>query len=161
MDFAQGFAVMRSPMMYLAVVTLALSAVTIGPPPFAAEARNCAHQAEAAIPLPDQALLRRQPEPDCTFRGQVSTPMTAEETRQKLDFEQQCYAGWERIVRARLHQLQDYVQKMIQRRKAAEDCSKDTPRQIDPKPKRAETATPAVVDCLHVSFPPPQCGQSR
>jgi hypothetical protein len=65
------------------------------------------------IPLPEPTLLQRQPEPDCAFRGPVSQPITAEETRQKLDYEQQCYRAAERIVRARLEELQDAVQKTI------------------------------------------------
>ncbi len=67
----------------------------------------------AAIPLPAPARLRRQPEPDYAFRGPVSYPITAEETRQKLDYRQQCYRQAETIVRARLEQLQDSVQEMI------------------------------------------------
>jgi hypothetical protein len=127
MDFAQGFVPprpLRLGQVYLAA-TLALSTATIGgcASTFAAESsRNSARQAEtisqAAIPLPDPALLRPQPEPDCAFRDPVSNPMTAEERRQKLDYEQQCYRGSERIVRARLEQLQDAVQKMIKSRKA-------------------------------------------
>jgi hypothetical protein len=39
--------------------------------------------------------------------------MTAEETRQKLDYEQQCYRASERLARARLEQLQNSVRKMI------------------------------------------------
>jgi len=61
------------------------------------------------IPLPDRALLERQGEPDCAFRGPLSNPATAEETRMKLDYEQQCYRQAEFIVRARLNQLQDAV----------------------------------------------------
>jgi hypothetical protein len=67
----------------------------------------------AQIPLPSPARLRRQPAPDCTFRGQASTPPTAEETRQRLDYEQQCYRHAEIIVRGRLHELQDSVYGMI------------------------------------------------
>jgi hypothetical protein len=127
MDFAQGFVPTRSlrlGQVYLAA-TLALSTATVGgcASTFAAEnSRNSAHQVEiisqASIQLPDPALLRPQPEPACAFRGPVSDPMTAEEARQKLDYEQQCYRGSERIVRARLEQLQDAVQKMIKSRKA-------------------------------------------
>jgi hypothetical protein len=65
------------------------------------------------VPLPNPALLERQPAPDCAFRGPLSTPPTAEETRQKLDYEQQCYRQAESIVRARLQQLQDSVQATI------------------------------------------------
>ena len=63
----------------------------------------------AQIPRPNPALLQRQPVPDCAFRGQVSTPPTAEETRQRLDYEQQCYRQAETIVRGRLDQLQHSV----------------------------------------------------
>ena len=65
------------------------------------------------IPLPDQALLAPQPAPDCAFRGPVSNPSTAEETRMKLDYEQQCYRQAESLARGRLQQLQDSVQETI------------------------------------------------
>jgi hypothetical protein len=67
----------------------------------------------ARIPLPDRTLLQRQPEPDCAFRGTISTPMTVEELRQKLDYEQQCYRQSESNVRLRLHDLQDAVEETI------------------------------------------------
>src|SRR5258708_235216 len=60
---------------------------------------------KVAITLPDRSLLQRQPEPDCAFRGPLSKPITAEETRMKLDYEQQCYRQAESIVRTRLQQL--------------------------------------------------------
>ena len=69
--------------------------------------------ARARIPLPDHTLLQRQPEPDCTFRGTISSPMTAEELRQKLDYEQQCYRQSESNVRGRLNSLQDAVEETI------------------------------------------------
>jgi hypothetical protein len=69
--------------------------------------------ARARIPLPDRTLLQRQPEPDCTFRGTISSPMTVEELRQKLDYEQQCYRQSESNVRVRLHTLQDAVGETI------------------------------------------------
>lgn len=69
--------------------------------------------ARARIPLPDRTLLLRQPEPDCTFRGTISSPMTVEELRQKLDYEQQCYRQSESNVRVRLHSLQDAVEDTI------------------------------------------------
>ena len=65
------------------------------------------------IPLPDRALLQHQPEPDCGFRGTVSSPMTAEEILQKLDYEQQCYRQSESNVRGRLDALQDAVEDTI------------------------------------------------
>lgn len=69
--------------------------------------------ARARIPLPDRTLLLRQPEPDCIFRGTISSPMTVEELRQKLDYEQQCYRQSESNVRVRLHGLQDAVEETI------------------------------------------------
>jgi hypothetical protein len=69
--------------------------------------------ARARIPLPDRTLLQRQAEPDCIFRGTISSPMTVEELRQKLDYEQQCYRQSESNVRVRLHSLQDAVEDTI------------------------------------------------
>ena len=69
--------------------------------------------ARARIPLPDRTLLQRQAEPDCTFRGTISSPTTIEELRQKLDYEQQCYRQSESNVRVRLHDLQDAVEETI------------------------------------------------
>jgi hypothetical protein len=69
--------------------------------------------ARARIPLPERTLLERQAEPDCTFRGTISSPMTVEELRQKLDYEQQCYRQSESNVRGRLHSLQDAVGETI------------------------------------------------
>ena len=67
----------------------------------------------AEIPLPDRALLQRQAEPDCAFRGSISSPMSAEEIQQKLDYEQQCYRQSELIARVRLHALQEAVEDTI------------------------------------------------
>jgi hypothetical protein len=63
------------------------------------------------VPRSDQSLLEPQPPPDCAFKGasDMSNPPTAEETRMKLDCEQQCYRHSEMIVRARLDQLQEAV----------------------------------------------------
>ncbi len=69
--------------------------------------------ARARIPLPDRTMLQRQAEPDCTFRGTISIPITGEELRQKLDYEQQCYRQSESNVRVRLHTLQDAVGETI------------------------------------------------
>jgi len=67
----------------------------------------------ARIPLPDRSMLQRQAEPDCIFRGTISIPITGEELRQKLDYEQQCYRQSESNVRVRLHTLQDAVGETI------------------------------------------------
>jgi len=69
--------------------------------------------ARARIPLRDRTLLQRQAEPDCTFRGTISIPITGEELRQKLDYEQQCYRHSESNVRVCLHTLQDAVGETI------------------------------------------------
>ena len=100
------------------VLALGLCAVALGgcAPP-AGSAVNPATPvqlaSQSAIPLPGRALLERQPEPDCAFRGPLSNPATAEETRMKLDYEQQCYRQAESIVRARLNQLQDSVDETV------------------------------------------------
>jgi hypothetical protein len=118
MGFGQGFVAMRSlrsGRQHSAVMMLALSFVTIDgcASTFAAEsAKEPGRQADSVSVLPDPALVQRQPVPACGFRGSVSNPITAEETRQKLDYEQQCYRASETIVRGRLEKLQDYVQKM-------------------------------------------------
>ena len=65
------------------------------------------------VPRPDQSLLEPQPGPDCAFKGPLSNPSTAEETRMKLDYEQQCYRQSEIIVRTRLGQLQKSVEEAI------------------------------------------------
>jgi hypothetical protein len=88
--------------------------------------------AKAAIPLPAAALLRRQPEPDCAFRGPVTDPITGEETRQKLDYEQQCYRASESIVRARLGQLQRSVPEDDQTSPAAVTSHSYTAWSLDP-----------------------------
>jgi hypothetical protein len=66
--------------------------------------------AKKRAPAVNRSLLAPQPEPDCKFRGPVSNPITAEETRMKLDYEQQCYRQAEGIVRSRLDQLQNAVE---------------------------------------------------
>jgi len=127
----QGFVSTRSLMLrqvhfVAGILATALAAVTIGgcaPTLNAHGSRKSAKPvrqietiSKAATPLPHPALLRRQPEPDCAFRGPVSDPITAEETRQKLDYQQQCYRQAETIVRARLKQLQDSLIKAERRR---------------------------------------------
>jgi hypothetical protein len=71
--------------------------------------------AEAKVVLPDPSLLTLQPAFDCTFKGPVSSPITAEETRMKLDYEAQCYRQSEAIVRARLEALQVAVGRIVKR----------------------------------------------
>jgi hypothetical protein len=61
------------------------------------------------IPLPDQALLSRQSEPDCEFK----TTESKTDERMKLDYERQCYRHAEMIVRNRLELLQSSVDKTI------------------------------------------------
>jgi hypothetical protein len=122
MDLGQGFIAtrsLRSGRAHLVATTLAtaLSGLTIGgcAPTFAVDdSRNFARPIPQVNTISmNSALLRRQPEPDCAFRGPLSDPITAEETRQKLDYEQQCYRQAEIIVRARLEQLQGSVREMI------------------------------------------------
>jgi hypothetical protein len=73
------------------VLGAALSIITIGgcAPTFTVDgSRNPAEPAVRQVnnTSMDPALLRHQPKPDCAFRGPVSDPITAEETRQKLDY---------------------------------------------------------------------------
>ena len=77
----------------------------------AVPARRVRTASRPASPRTARRLLRPQPAPDCTFRGPVSSPITAEETRMKLDYEQQCYRQAEAIARARLEKLQASVDK--------------------------------------------------
>jgi hypothetical protein len=78
-----------------------------------AEARaKSQNQGIREVPRPDQSLLKPQPAPDCAFTGPLSNPPTAEETRMKLDYEQQCYRQSEMIVRSRLGQLQKSVEEV-------------------------------------------------
>jgi hypothetical protein len=62
------------------------------------------------IPLPDQALLRSQPKPDCEFRAAG----VAADNPQKLDYERICYRQSEAIVRSRLGRLQNSIRKTIE-----------------------------------------------
>jgi hypothetical protein len=70
------------------------------------------------IPLPDEALLSPQPEPDCGFK--ITEPKT--DDVQKLDYQRQCYRHAEMIVRSRLEQLQGSVEMTI---KAVKGDSRD------------------------------------
>jgi len=65
-------------------------------------------------PLPP-ALLKAQPEPDCTFKpaGEAAVP-GGDASRAKLDYERQCYRNAELDVRDRLRQLQDFVGQMFE-----------------------------------------------
>jgi hypothetical protein len=61
------------------------------------------------VPIPSEALLQPQPEPDCRF----PETDTAADERQKLDYERQCYRHAEMIARARLQLLQESVVKAV------------------------------------------------
>jgi hypothetical protein len=74
-----------------------------------------------ATPLPEPALLARQPQPDCEFKT-AATGVDGNDARvTKLDYEQQCYRQAEGIVRTRLGRLQASIEvtiKAIKGRKA-------------------------------------------
>jgi len=78
-------------------------------------AKTPAKPTPTPVPRPEQALMEPQSAPDCAFRGPVSSPITADELRMKLDYEAQCYRQAEAIVRARLQQLQDTIKASAQR----------------------------------------------
>lgn len=64
---------------------------------------------KTSIPLPDRALLARQPEPDCEFK----TKEADADGLRKLDYERQCYRHADMIARDRLELLQNSVDKTI------------------------------------------------
>jgi len=77
---------------------------------------QCYRQAEsivrARMQLLQEFITGRSavpPAPDCLFTGPLSSPITAEETRTKLEYESQCYRQAELTARARLKRLQDSV----------------------------------------------------
>jgi hypothetical protein len=100
-----------------AVLASAICAVAVGscaPPATSySPVRYVRTASRDPIPLPERALLERQAEPDCAFRGPLSNPVTAEEARMKLDYESQCYRQAEFIVRERLQRLQDSVDETV------------------------------------------------
>lgn len=67
-----------------------------------------AHQ--RSVPMPDSALLKPLPAPDCQFKGDAGSP---EAQRQKLDYQEQCYRQAEAIARARLQRLQEQVDEAV------------------------------------------------
>ncbi len=71
-----------------------------------------------AIPLPDEALLKRQPPPDCELRTQPAGGTPIEVKLATYDYERQCYRQVEGIVRGRLDSLQDAVGETIKAVKA-------------------------------------------
>jgi len=80
-------------------------------PPIALRPRSATKPLARA--RPDPALLAEPQAPDCAFKGTWSNPPTPEETRQKLDYEAQCYRQAEALTRARLEALQDAVRQML------------------------------------------------
>lgn len=71
-----------------------------------------------SIPLPDEALLRRQPAPDCEMRTQPAGVSPADVKLATYDYERQCYRQVEGVVRGRLDALQDAVSETIKAVKA-------------------------------------------
>ena len=118
---------------FAVTVALALSGLQ---PSVAQPGAQFQNQGIRGVPPPDQSLLEPQPPPDCAFKEPLSNPPTPEETRMKLDYEEQCYRQSEMIVRTRLEQLQ----------KSIEKATKPTSRQPIVKPTSrqpvVETTTP-------------------
>jgi hypothetical protein len=74
------------------------------------------------IPLPDAALLKRQPPPDCELKTQpAGNP--SEVKVMTLDYERNCYKQVEGIVRTRLDTLQDAVGETVKAVKDGESES--------------------------------------
>jgi hypothetical protein len=74
----------------------------------------------APIPLPDEALLKRQPAPDCEMRTQPAGVGPTEVKLATYDYERQCYRQVETIVRGRLDALQEAVDETVKAVKARE-----------------------------------------
>lgn len=74
----------------------------------------------APIPLPDEALLKRQPPPDCEMRTQPAGVGPTEVKLATYDYERQCYRQVETIVRGRLDALQDAVEETVKAVKSLE-----------------------------------------
>ena len=72
----------------------------------------------APIPLPAEALLKRQSPPDCELKTQPAGTNPADVKLMTLDYERQCYKQVEGIVRGRLDTLQDAVGETIKAVKA-------------------------------------------
>ena len=70
------------------------------------------------IPLPDEALLKRQAAPDCELRTQPAGLSPADVKLATYDYERQCYRQVEGVVRGRLDALQDAVGETIKAVKA-------------------------------------------
>jgi hypothetical protein len=75
------------------------------------------------VPLPERALLKRQPEPNCDYKptepGAAPDESNAED-RRKLDYERQCYRHAEAITRDRLQRLQNSVARTVKAVKRVE-----------------------------------------
>jgi len=72
----------------------------------------------ASIPLPDEALLKRQPPPECELRTQPAGLSPTDVKVATYDYERQCYRQVEAITRGRLDALQDAVGETIKAVKA-------------------------------------------
>lgn len=80
--------------------------------------------ARPAIPLPDAALLKRQPPPDCQLNTEPAGTTPTEVKLATLDYERQCYRQVEGVVRARLDALQDAVGQTIRAVKGGGDVAR-------------------------------------
>lgn len=86
---------------------------------------------EAAMPLPDTALLKQQPAPKCETRAAAAAGEGGEAARlKKLDYEVQCYRHAEMIARNRLVRLQNSIKesaKAAAKPSASASASLDNP----------------------------------
>ncbi len=78
----------------------------------------------SAIPVPDEALLKRQPPPDCEMRTQPAGVGPTEVKLAVYDYERQCYRQVETVVRGRLDALQDAVDETLKALERARTVSR-------------------------------------
>jgi hypothetical protein len=100
-------AAIRSATVFAAIASaIALGGCAAGTAP-GPENADPAENAEARACLPDPALLRPQPAPDCEFGPSHRKTLDAEQwSRLKLEFERNCYRDAEKAARERLRKLQ-------------------------------------------------------
>ena len=86
--------------------------------------RPAAAKPAKPIPLPAEALLKRQPPPECELKTQPAGTNPADVKLMTLDYERQCYKQVEGIVRTRLDTLQDAVGETIKAVKGNEAAAR-------------------------------------
>jgi hypothetical protein len=101
-----GAAIRSATVLAAIASTIALAGCAASSSPAPANA-DPAESAQARACLPDPALLRPQPAPDCEFGRSHRKTLDAEQwSRLKLEFERNCYRNAEKATRETLRKLQ-------------------------------------------------------